>query len=128
MNNHITNAIHPSIWSAQDKGLESARGLEVEREEDDDLGANARRYKRQPLINPMSAVVAQGGSQGEPQAHKKRGRPSKGSFSVTADSDLLDQVARRPVQVRTDIYQLSQLQMTQPHCCVLSVAHKVSCC
>lgn len=49
----------------------------------------------------MTAVVAQRESQGpsQPQGQKKRGRPAKGTFTVTEDSDLLDQVARRPVQV-----------------------------
>ena len=87
--------------STQENGLESARGLEVEEAEEDD---KRRRHKRQPLVNPMEAAVAHRGSKGGTQAtgQKKRGRPAKGSFTVTEDSDLLDQVAKRPVQVTTE--------------------------
>lgn len=86
--------------ATQENGLESARGLEVEEAEE---GDKRRRNKRQPLVNPMEAAVAHRGSKEGTQTtgQKKRGRPAKGSFTVTEDSDLLDQVAKRPVQVTT---------------------------
>lgn len=88
------------IAHAQNKGLESARGLDEEDPDGEAAVKDSKKRRWQRLVNPMEAQGAAGPSKGGAGEKKKRGRPAKGSFTVTEDSDLLDQVAKRPVQVQ----------------------------
>ena len=83
---------------AQNKGLESAMGLDQENAEGQMPDGNSKKRRRQALVHPLEAQGA-AAPKGAPGEKKKRGRPAKGTFTVTEDSDLLDQVAKRPAQV-----------------------------